>query len=165
MLVLGKLKLNDINTIMSKYNIQNKRNTNLNLNLDNLYLSIIPDNSLEIACDYILQNLSDANESNFDSYFEGDHNEWWIFAVSGTGDYWAMRIGNNNEIAFIDHDKESKAEPYLLSIDFEQWLQLADLNRQLEELDGYGTTLCKEFIKKLEAISKGLSKRYPYRIN
>lgn len=64
-----------------------------------------------------------------------------------------MRIGTNNEVAFIDHDQESKANSYLLSIGFEQWLELADLNRQFEELDGYESPLlCKEFIKKLESI-------------
>lgn len=64
-----------------------------------------------------------------------------------------MRIGTNNEVAFIDHDQESKANSYLLSIGFEQWLELADLNRQFEELDGYEShLLCKEFIKKLDSI-------------
>ena len=162
---MGKLKLNNIKTIMSKYNIQNRKEVDLHLNLDNFYLSVIPDDSLEIACDYILQNLKGANESNYDSYFERNHDKWWIFAVTGSGDSWAMRIGNNNEVTFIDHDQESKANPYLLSIGFEQWLQLADLNRQFEELDGYGTPLCKEFIKKLDSISKGLSQIYPYSVD
>lgn len=163
---MDKLKLNNIETIMSKYNIQNrKEDVDIHLDLDRLYLRTVPDISLEIACDYILQNLKDANKSNYDSYFEKNHDKWWIFAVTGSGDSWAMSIGNNNEVAFIDHDQESDAEPYLLSIGFEQWLQLADLNRQFEELNGYGTPLCKEFTKKLDCISKGLSKIYPYRID
>ncbi|WP_268817429.1 hypothetical protein [Clostridium tarantellae] len=40
------------------------------------------------------------------------------------------------------------------------------MNRQFEELNGYEIPLlCKEFIKKLESISKGLRKIYPYSID
>lgn len=162
---MDKLKLINVKTIMNKYNMQNRKEVDLHLNLDKFYLSVIPDDSLEIACDYILQNLEDANESNYDSFFEESHDTWWIFAVTGLGDSWAMRIDNNNEVAFIDHEQESKAKPYSLSINFKQWLQLADLNRQFEELNGYGTPLYKEFIKKLDSISKGLSKIYPYSVD
>ncbi|MPQ44530.1 hypothetical protein [Clostridium tarantellae] len=161
---MDKLILNNMKTIMSKYNIKNKKEVNLkNLNLDNFYLSIIPDDCLEIACDYILQDFKSANESNYE-FFE-DNNIWWIFAETGSGDSWAMKIDHENEIAFIDHDQENEFKPHLLHINFEKWLQLADLNRQFEELNGYEISLSKEFMKKLELISKGLSEIYPYSID
>ncbi|WP_170272158.1 hypothetical protein [Clostridium tarantellae] len=45
---MSKLKLNNIKTIMSKYNIQNRKEVALHLNLDDFYLSVIPDDSYYI---------------------------------------------------------------------------------------------------------------------
>lgn len=102
--------------------------------------------------------------------------KWWLFATSGAGDGWLLRCSMEAaEVAFLDHNRESKAEPELLGIEFNQWIQLADLMRQVERAEASSEAVldaqfrlrpaARRLVKgALAAISPSLPTRYPYRV-
>lgn len=102
--------------------------------------------------------------------------EWLVFGTSGTGDGWLLRPCKKGgaEVAFLDHDEESDAVPYQMSIALEMWFQVADICRQVEQAMDEDTSLTnedytlvpaarKQFVKALESVSNGLTRRWPYR--
>ena len=86
--------------------------------------------------------------------------DWWVFASSGTGDAWLMSLDRQQTIAFLDHDNGPDAQAEAMDIDFGQWLQLADLMQQWEQLDD--ESLSATLSDCMEQIAPGLSQRYPY---
>ncbi|MDN4589703.1 hypothetical protein DBA29_14500 [Xenophilus aerolatus] len=120
--------------------------------------------SIEIAGDFVLLDARSAKEETEgrDAPLAGLAEDWWIFAISGTGDAWLISTDDGQRICFLDHDAGPDAVPQALGIDFGQWLQLADLLRQFESADD--DRLTAQVAQLLDAISAGLSARYPYRL-
>ena len=93
--------------------------------------------------------------------------DWWVFAVAGTGDAWLVSMDGIQRIAFLDHDQGPDALPQKLHINLSQWLQLADVMQQFEAaLDTASTpTLVPDVESLLEQISEGLLDAYPYTLS
>lgn len=94
--------------------------------------------------------------------------DWWLFAVSGTGDAWLMRQadGERSDIAFLDHDEGPEATAKPMHLGFHQWLQLADLMAQVEDdADVPAESRSAEITGLLEALSGGLATRFPYAVS
>lgn len=119
--------------------------------------------SVEIAGDFVFLDARSAkNETEGrDAPLAALGKDWRVFATSGTGDAWLLSTGGDQRIAFLDHDSGAEATPQDLMINFDQWLQLADVIRQLESADD--PALIADAEKLLEQISSGLCRRYPYR--
>ena len=97
----------------------------------------------------------------------GKVKEYWFFGANGQGDSWVLNQAGN--VFFYDHNSGELSDETLinLSINFDQWLQFAFLNKVLEEIDGKGnlTPKLKEvYALKLEELSSGLAKNYPFYI-
>lgn len=56
---------------------------------------------------------------------------WICFADTGSGDLWLLPRSGEDEVAFLDHDKESSAVAQPMGIGLGQWLQLAWFMRGL----------------------------------
>ncbi|NJC44495.1 hypothetical protein [Xanthomonas arboricola] len=117
---------------------------------------------IEIAGDFaFLDSLSAKNETESrDAPLAGLGEDWWVFATSGTGDAWLISTGNDQRVAFLDHDSGLDATPQNLGINFGQWLQLADIIRQFESADD--PNLIAHAEQSIEQVSSGLSLLYPY---
>lgn len=117
---------------------------------------------IEIAGDFaFLDSLSAKNETEGrDAPLPGLGKDWWVFATSGTGDAWLISTGNDQRVAFLDHDSGLDATPQTLGINFSQWLQLADIIRQFESADD--PDLIAHAEQSIEQVSSGLSLLYPY---
>lgn len=96
---------------------------------------------------------------------------WLCFAASGTGDLWLLEREPPHGVAFLDHDQESLAKPRRLNLDLGRWVELAFYMRSLDRVWG---GLVHDAVKRrsardtrafLESLSKGLSKRYPYKLS
>lgn len=90
---------------------------------------------------------------------------WWVFATSGTGDAWLLRrTEHGSQVAFLDHDRGTDALPAEMGIDFDQWLQLADLMAQVELTadGGSGPANVDDIAREMNRLSEGLPQRYPY---
>lgn len=96
--------------------------------------------------------------------------DWLCFANSGSGDLWLMKRDAQTEIAFLDHDQESRAKAQPLGIDLRQWVELAWYMREFDrKWDRHAPEAAKrkqvrEGRAFLESLSKGLSKKYPYKL-
>jgi hypothetical protein len=93
---------------------------------------------------------------------------WWVFATSGTGDAWLLRrTERGSQVAFLDHDRGTDALPAEMGIDFDQWLQLADLMAQVELTDHGGSEPANvdEISWEMNRLSEGLPQRYPYSLD
>ncbi len=103
------------------------------------FLSLVNDfGGQEIAGDFMLLDLSQVLRETADR----DHpmielgKTWWVFGTSGTGDAWLLRrMEHGSQVAFLDHDQGSGALPIEMGLTFAQWLQLADLMAQVEQLE------------------------------
>ena len=94
---------------------------------------------------------------------------WMVFALSGTGDAWILRLGSRvPDVAFVDHDQAQDAKPILLGLNLKSWLQLAYLMRELEQLEKaigeISPDIADHVRKELDRLSPGLSTRYPYKL-
>lgn len=89
--------------------------------------------------------------------------DWRVFAVSGTGDAWLMSLDGQQRIGFLDHDQGAEAVAQPMTLNFGQWLQLADLMGQWEAMDDdLDDEAVAQLSRLMEQISHGLSRRYPY---
>lgn len=94
--------------------------------------------------------------------------KYWMFGQNGQGDLWLFDI--ENKVYFYDHNraqmcKENFAE---LDLNFEQWLQFADLNKQLDDVyetqDEISAEIEMEYKAKLSELNNVLLKNYPFDI-
>lgn len=113
----------------------------------------------EISADCILYNSVEAvNETN---EFESD--DYWCFAGTGQGDRWLF--DKAGMVFYYDHDYDEGFDA--MEITFEQWLQMADLSKQLDdyiENETMTATIRNEFHNLLKQIHPNLSEKYPFLI-
>lgn len=112
----------------------------------------------EISSETILYNSMDAVNENK----EFNLPDYWCFAGNGQGDRWFM--DRDQQIFFYDHDDDEKLMP--MPINFEEWLQMAFIIRQLDdcfdEYDHIPEPVRQEFYKVLNTIHPQLSEVYPF---
>lgn len=130
-------------------------------------LTLTPDHhcsALEISGDCVFLNAQQARRETQgrDAPLARLGRDWWVFAVSGTGDAWLMSLDEQQRIAFLDHDHGPDATPKGMELNFAQWLQMADLMRQWELADDEALSALMPAL--LEQINPGLSASYPYSI-
>ena len=125
----------------------------------------------EIAGDFIIRPSSSTTRNNLLSDYPKLQlgRSWMIFALSGTGDAWILRLGSRvPDVAFVDHDQAQDAKPILLGLNLKSWLQLAYLMRELEQLEKaigeISPDIADHVRNELDRLSPGLSTRYPYRL-
>lgn len=125
----------------------------------------------EIAGDFQLLGPAELQSENTlrDVPRVGLGSDWWLFAVSGTGDAWLVRPpdGERSDVAFLDHDEGPEATAKPMQLSFERWLQLADLMAQVEGSDEdvadvSADTHSAVIEELLEMLGAGLSTRFPY---
>jgi hypothetical protein len=113
--------------------------------------------TMEISSETILYNSVDSVNENRESHLP----DYWCFAANGQGDRWFM--DRDQQIFFYDHDEE-KLKP--MPINFEEWLQMAFIIRQLDDcLDEYDhipEPVRQEFDKALNTVHPQLSEVYPF---
>jgi hypothetical protein len=124
----------------------------------------------EIAGDFMLLNLAQLlrETAGRDHPLIALGTAWWVFATSGTGDAWLLRrTERGSQVAFLDHDRGTDALPAEMGIDFDQWLQLADLMAQVELTDHGGSEPANvdEITREMNRLSEGLPQRYPYSLD
>ena len=123
----------------------------------------------ELSGDLVLCTGREIQESQrMTNYVYADlGSSWNVFARSGTGDLWLCGLKRHpGEVAFLDHDQERKAVPKPLGIGPREWVQLAHILWQYEQLGaaskGALKTAKREALAAMETLSLGLATRYPY---
>lgn len=150
----------------------------LNFPFDPLYIDITTRiNTREIASECILfDSLAACNEtkafSDADYWIEGytteDISQYWIFGQNGQGDLWLFDA--DHHLYFYDHNKEQMSKENFVELDlrFDQWLQFADLNKQLDDIyeieDFLSEEIKAEYKAKLSELSANLYSNYPFDI-
>jgi hypothetical protein len=105
------------------------------------------------------------------NYVDADlGSSWNVFGRSGTGDLWLCGLKRHpGEVAFLDHDQEREAIPRPLGIRPTEWVQLAYILWQYEQLEVSGRGPLKaakrEALAAMESLSLGLATRYPYSLD
>lgn len=143
---------------------------------DNLYNEIVTKiKTVEISAECILldsvESFNQTKEFSDPDYWkeQGINDEilnYWIFANNGQGDLWLF--DKKNKIYFYDHDQEEMSQENFLDmgLNFEKWLQFANLNKQLDTLLIEEEKINKKIIinyeQKLKEISPTLLKNYPF---
>lgn len=123
----------------------------------------------EIAGDFIVPNTEGFIGSNTLIPFLPAG--WLCFAQSGSGDVWVISRQDPEEVAFVDHDQESRAKARPLGITLPQWVELAWFMREFDNQDDEDETptakkkRVRGARKFLESLAKGLSRKYPYRLS
>jgi hypothetical protein len=166
-----KIKLLDKN--IQKNNFQKS----IAFPFDELYQEIVTKiKTTEISSECILYNsVQSANmtkEYSDDDYWNNNIDKdniknYWFIGQNGQGDYWIM--DKNGKIYFYDHDNgEIDVDKMInLNIDFAKWLQYAYLNKELDKIyeeNKYNKKIGKEYMEKLNEISKELKENYPFKI-
>ncbi|WP_426478196.1 hypothetical protein ACP3T3_01620 [Chryseobacterium sp. CBSDS_008] len=108
----------------------------------------------EISSEAILYNAVEA----FNENKEFDLQEYWCFAGNGQGDRWFLN--KDQCIFFYDHDYDKKLKS--MDINFEEWLQMAFVIRQLDAYDKIPESVKQEFYKALNTIHPKLNTSYPF---
>ena len=93
--------------------------------------------------------------------------DYWFFGANGQGDSWVFH--NSDKVLFYDHNKGELGIDNLvdLVLNFDQWLQFAFLNKQLEDAyhnDSLTLALKNDYKSKLSELSTGLLENYPFEI-
>ncbi|MFL9671343.1 hypothetical protein WIX39_030710 [Variovorax sp. AB1(2024)] len=135
------------------------------------FLSLVDEiGGQEIAGDFMLLNLAQLLRETADR----DHplialgTQWWVFGTSGTGDAWLLGpTEHGDQVAFLDHDQGTDALSIEMFLDFNQWLQLADLMAQVEHVEQCASGLAnvEKITREMNRLSEGLSQRYPYSLD
>ena len=145
---------------------------------DKLYNEIATQiKTIEISSECILFDSVEAvNETkNFsdkdywlESYGNDDISKFWIFGQNGQGDLWLFDI--ENKIYFYDHNNEQMCMENFTELDlnFEKWLQFADLNKQLDKFYDTENEINEEqkveYKERLKELSNNLLTKYPFEI-
>ena len=93
--------------------------------------------------------------------------DYWFFGANGQGDLWVLH--KSDKVLFYDHNKGELGIDNLvdLVLNFDQWLQFAFLNKQLEDAyhnDSLTLALKNDYKSKLSELSTGLLENYPFEI-
>ena len=103
-----------------------------------------------------------------------ENNQWWFFGQNGQRDLWLF--DNFGAIYFYDHNQEEMCTDNFqnMGINFEKWLQFADLNKQYEDLyedekkhfenSKLKAPLAEKYKERLKEISPKLLSNYPFDI-
>ena len=132
--------------------------------------------TIELSAECILFNaVRSVNEtkefSDLDYWSENMEAEnikdYWFFGANGQGDLWVLH--KSDKVLFYDHNKGEIAIDNLvdLELNFNQWLQFAYLNKQLEDAynnDSLTLALKNDYETKLSELSTGLLENYPFEI-
>ncbi|MGU3374763.1 hypothetical protein [Chryseobacterium sp. M5A1_1a] len=114
----------------------------------------------ELSSEAILYNSVDAVNGNKEFVLK----DYWCFAGNGQGDQWFLDKSGN--VSFYDHDYDESLEP--MNINFEQWLQMAFVIKQLDdyfdEHDDIPESVKQKFYEALNLIHPKLSEKYPFAI-
>lgn len=114
--------------------------------------------TMEIASEAILYNSGDAFNENKEFVLK----EYWCFAGNGQGDRWFFDKSGN--VFFYDHDYDESLEA--MDINFEQWLQMAFVIKQLDdyydEHDDISEPVKHKFYETLNVFHPKLSEKYPF---
>lgn len=138
------------------------------------YWALLGERPLRLAADFVFLDRVSVMDEN--ARLPVPTAGWWVFGRSGSGDLWLLKAraqDQQSEVAFLDHDKESRARVRPLKISLSEWFQLADLIRQVEDaidrdpsIEGRDhrlkPPLRRQVQSEMERISPGLSKRFPY---
>ena len=143
---------------------------------DKIYLDIVTQiKTTEISSECVLfnsvQSINETSEfSNPDYWMENcqtkDIEAFWFFAQNGQGDHWLFDA--QNKVYFYDHNQGYLCQENFTDLDlnFEKWLQFADLNKQFDmiyDTEGEINESHKtEYRVKLREISSVLFDKYPF---
>ncbi|MFE7088825.1 hypothetical protein ACFU8T_07170 [Sphingobacterium spiritivorum] len=95
-----------------------------------------------------------------ETYTRQDIDRFWIFGQNGQGDLWLF--DREHKLYFYDHNQAQMCLHNFveLHIDFDSWLQYADLNSQLDEIynrEGEINEACKDdYTRKLQQMGSVL---------
>ncbi|EFK56535.1 hypothetical protein U0038_11265 [Sphingobacterium spiritivorum] len=95
-----------------------------------------------------------------ETYTRQDIDRFWIFGQNGQGDLWLF--DREHKLYFYDHNQAQMGLHNFveLHIDFDSWLQYADLNSQLDEIyyrEGEINEACKDdYTRKLQHMGSAL---------
>ncbi|WP_347218050.1 hypothetical protein [Chryseobacterium sp.] len=114
----------------------------------------------EIASEAVLYNAVEAVNENKEFVMP----DYWCFAENGQGDRWFL--DKNGAVFFYDHDYDEKLDP--MNINFEQWLQMGFVIRQLDlysdEHDDISEPIRESFYETLNTIHPKLGEDYPFTV-
>lgn len=133
--------------------------------------------TIEISSECMLfdsvQSFNETKHFSDPDYWHKDYTQemianFWIFGQNGQGDLWLF--DHNSGVYFYDHNQgEMAIENFIdLDLNFEKWLQFADLNKQLDAIYEAENEISEEYKilyqKKLGEISNTLLNHYPFEI-
>ena len=111
----------------------------------------------EISADCVVYNSFEAvNQTK-----EFVDKNFWCFGGDGQGNRWLLN--DAGMVFYYDHDYDEGFEA--MEINFEQWLQMAYLLSQMDEMldaDSFNKDAKAELIKALNLIHPNLSENFPY---
>lgn len=122
----------------------------------------------KVASDFVLPSPSRIVSDN--TRIPNIPPDWLAFAESGSGDLWLVDRATQKQVAFWNHDRESRAKADPLGIDLAQWLELAEYMREYRkrwrrnEHAGARRDFVREAREFLRSLSPLLAKRYPYKL-
>lgn len=103
-----------------------------------------------------------------EGYTKADMEQYWIFGQNGQGDLWLF--DEQKKVYFYDHNQAQMCKENFTELDlhFEQWLQFADLNKQLDDIyeieDDISEEIKTAYSKRLSELSNTLYRNYPFDI-
>lgn len=150
----------------------------LNFPFDDLYIEITTQiETTEISSECTLfKSVEAVNQTKTfsdkdywaENYSEEEISKFWIFGQNGQGDLWLFDI--ENKIYFYDHNKEQMCKDNFteLNLNFEKWLQFANLNKQWDVIYDMENEINEkqktEYKNKLAVLSDKLLINYPFEI-
>lgn len=126
----------------------------------------------ELAADFIVLPPREMRTYTEQTDWPGFHlgTKWSVLGASGTGDVWLASLGSGEcVVAFGDHSRGDRP-PRAMGINPRDWVRLARVIAELEDQLASvgkqpsiaGRPLVADARKRLESISRGLSRWYPY---
>lgn len=150
----------------------------VNFKFDALYLDIVTQiSTIEISAECVffdsVQSVNETKEFSDPDYWSQNYTseeieKYWVFAQNGQGDLWLF--DSANKIYFYDHNQvEMSSDNFIdLDLNFEKWLQFADLNKQFQNIcdseDELNDNYKSNYQNKLKEISSSLFDKYPFDI-
>jgi len=176
------MRINEIKYIMNEILANKKPARNfpktVNFPFEQLYIDLVTQiKTIEISSECTLFDSVQAVNENKDfsapAYWDSNYTvemiaNFWIFGQNGQGDLWLF--DNKGSVYFYDHNQGelSKAHFTDLELNFEKWIQFADLNKQLDEIFDATEQISEQssvaYKDQLKQISNALLTRYPFEI-
>jgi len=167
-----------INKLLSKSQLRRNFPKALNFPFDQLYSDITTQiKTTEISSECILLDsveafieTKEASDTDYwaENYTIDDIAKFWIFGRNGQGDLWLF--DNESKVYFYDHNMEQMCKNNFveLNLNFEKWLQFADLNNQFDDIYETENEITEqqkaEYKEKLNEVSSILLTKYPFEI-